>query len=485
MQTEKFHKNLTIIISLAALLLFFWGIWAVPILSHNEARRMVVIQEMLRSQEWLIPTLNGQTYLAKPPLLYWIGASLATLLGSMSEWVFRLPSGLMALAVVALTHNRVRRYAGQGPALWASAILISSEAFINHGRSAEIGMLLTLWCSLAMFLFLDYLKSGSRTCLALAYASLGLAFLSKGPVALVFFIPPMLVFGMLKDRKTFRGLISLPGWLLLAVIGLSWFGLVMAELGPDAFGQVVSKDISGKMAGATKSSPLYSYPLFLLGAFAPWFLALCFRSRDQFNKLVSSSEGSFFLIWALTPVLIMSLVGEKHGKYILPMFPALAAFLGLWCDGLFQALKKRYPSKAATTALVLVSLLLSGHFLYYLVVEPKLSNHRYTALAPMAAKIQEVGPDLPIYALNDKYIQLTYYLERPMPEKKLIEVDAMLARGEKFLLVAIHKSWQALDDRGLQVVEEYEPFLKRDWQARIYTSKNLHPENRQPSTVNR
>jgi len=65
---------------LAALL----GVWLLatvtvrPLMLPDEGRYVGVALEMLRSGDWLVPTLDGLPYFHKPPLFYWItSASLA------------------------------------------------------------------------------------------------------------------------------------------------------------------------------------------------------------------------------------------------------------------------------------------------------------------------------------------------------------------------------------------------------------------------
>lgn len=60
-----------------SLFVFFAGIWSIPVLTHNEGRRLVVLQEMLTGRNWLVPTMNGQIYLEKPPCF----------IGSGRRWV--------------------------------------------------------------------------------------------------------------------------------------------------------------------------------------------------------------------------------------------------------------------------------------------------------------------------------------------------------------------------------------------------------------
>jgi len=131
-----------------SLFVFFAGIGLIPVLTHNEGRRLVVLQEMLAGKNWLIPTMNGQIYLEKPPLFYWIGATLGLLFHSSAEWVMRLPSGLSAFGAAWLLFARLRKPIGRWPSLFAVLILATSYFFTQMARVGELDMLLT-FCTFA------------------------------------------------------------------------------------------------------------------------------------------------------------------------------------------------------------------------------------------------------------------------------------------------------------------------------------------------
>lgn len=469
--TNTFRQLATALL-LATALICLWGIWSVPILGHNEARRMVVVQEMLNSGDWLLPTLNGQLYLAKPPLLYWLMAASCTMFHTQAEWAMRLPTSLMALLLIALVLHRGVRTVGHGPALCAVAILATSETFIEFARTAQIEMLLALTCTLSLFWFLDYLQQGKRLWLLLSYAALGAALLAKGPVALIFIIPPALVLGLInRDGTVLRGLVSIPGWATALAIALPWF-LYIFLWHKGLMEHVINEDIADKVAGSGlgKSSPLYTYPLFLAGAFAPWVLMLFSRPRERLRSLWTENEQRFLLLAALLPVLIMSLVAEKHGKYLLPLFPSLALVLGVWCHGLFQEMQARHPGRATAWAVSAVSLLLAGHLIFQVVIAPRIYAHRFSALKPMAATITRLADTGPVYSHQEAAMQLVYYAGRPLPVKGSAEIQAMVNAQQSFLVVSANKHWPELAAMPLCLVQEFTPFLKQGRSARIVGS---------------
>ena len=51
--------------------LFFAGLQVIGLLGADEPRYAQVAREMLERHDWVTPTLWGQPWLEKPPLLYW------------------------------------------------------------------------------------------------------------------------------------------------------------------------------------------------------------------------------------------------------------------------------------------------------------------------------------------------------------------------------------------------------------------------------
>jgi 4-amino-4-deoxy-L-arabinose transferase-like glycosyltransferase len=62
--------------------------WLRSLMLPDEGRYVGVAWEMVRSGDWVTPTLNGLPYFHKPPLFYWITASSLTLFGNV-EWAAR------------------------------------------------------------------------------------------------------------------------------------------------------------------------------------------------------------------------------------------------------------------------------------------------------------------------------------------------------------------------------------------------------------
>ena len=85
--------------------------WPRPLMLPDEGRYVGVAWEMLRSGDWLTPTLDGLPYFHKPPLFYWITAGALELFG-VHPWAGRIASWLAALASALALLAFARRWSG-------------------------------------------------------------------------------------------------------------------------------------------------------------------------------------------------------------------------------------------------------------------------------------------------------------------------------------------------------------------------------------
>lgn len=160
------------------------------VVTDNEGQRATPPAEMLRTGDFVIPTINGKDYLSKPPLLYWAIAGVYKLTGSISPLTARLPTALCCVALVLGVYLVVRREAGEMPARWAAVAFLACPYVLERARCAGLDVPLTLAVFLAVILYRAACRSqaAARTALltALAGIALGTAILLKGPAPFVF-----------------------------------------------------------------------------------------------------------------------------------------------------------------------------------------------------------------------------------------------------------------------------------------------------------
>src|ERR1700736_5367309 len=84
-----------------AVFLFALGNWSLPLIDRDEPRFAEASREMRQSGDFLLPRLNGEYRLDKPPLIYWCQVLAYDILGE-NDFAARLPSAIFA-ALTAVT----------------------------------------------------------------------------------------------------------------------------------------------------------------------------------------------------------------------------------------------------------------------------------------------------------------------------------------------------------------------------------------------
>src|SRR5262249_43366158 len=181
---------------------------AFRVFEPDEGRYAEIPREMLARGEWVVPYLQGQPYLDKPPLLYWLVMASYRLLG-VADWSARLVPALAVHLGILVTYLLGRRSLGERPAFWGALTLCLAPGFLSMGRLLVLDGLLTLWVTLSWFAAFEAVR-GQRLLWGwwlLAALACGLGVLTKGPVALILLVPPLWLF-----RRLTRHAVS-PGWL--------------------------------------------------------------------------------------------------------------------------------------------------------------------------------------------------------------------------------------------------------------------------------
>jgi len=436
---------------------------------------MVIVQEMVSSGNWLIPTMNGALYVTKPPLYPWLAALFASLFQSTAEGVLRLPSVLSALAIAGLLYRRVATSAGRQAALLSLFILVTCPLFVQHARRAEIEMLLAATCTAALIFFLDYLESGRQGPLYLSYGFVGLATLTKGPVALLFFLPPLLVFGAIyRERRVYEGLRSAGGWTLYVVAALSWFLYVYLKLGSGPFAAVIEEDIAGKVVDTVRGDPFYAYILKILGFFVPWWVLLVFTRPARLGReVLRVREAGFFGLSVLVPLVVMSLFSKKQDKYILPFFPAMAAFLGIWMAAIQARLTEKYGASVPRLVFRVVLALCLGCFVYFQFLEERVFNHRFAGIPSFAARVRDAAGETPAFSYGRDFMELVYYYGNTLPLLSEPEIERMIGEKKPFWIVVESPLQAPLLARGFCLKDSQQPFVKKKREVNLLASPVL------------
>ncbi|RIX43017.1 MAG: glycosyltransferase family 39 protein [Rhodocyclales bacterium GT-UBC] len=332
---------------LAVLLAFFLNASALPLTDVDEGAFTEATREMLASGNLVSPTLNGQPRHDKPILIYWAQAASVGLLGQ-SEIAYRLPSLLASLLWLAALYGFCRRHGDRQTALVAGLVMVLSLQVGVIAKAAIADALLNLFLAAALFGIYEFFcasRAGkpwreSRRWLFGIYLALGLGFLTKGPVAVMF---PLLISGLFFAsarawRDWLRAVFFLPGWLLFLALVLPWHGMVYLDQGDAFFRGFYLQHNVNRYASTFEGhggNLLYYFavlPLVLL-PFSGWMLAVAGPQLQRLRTGLPLACGPvlferFLLIWFAVVFVFFSMSRTQLPHYLLygctPLFILLA-----------------------------------------------------------------------------------------------------------------------------------------------------------------
>jgi 4-amino-4-deoxy-L-arabinose transferase-like glycosyltransferase len=159
------------------------GINQPPLIDWDEATYAEVAHEAVAHHSFLDFGFNGQSYVKKPPLLFWMIAASFKAFGE-SEFSARLPSVVMGVGTLLLICGLVAGDFGWLAGLLAGILPLGFYFFVARGgRECATDAPLIFFSTLAIFA-LDRARSNRRWAPAVGVAC-GLALLSKGAAGLI------------------------------------------------------------------------------------------------------------------------------------------------------------------------------------------------------------------------------------------------------------------------------------------------------------
>lgn len=450
----------TVIISI----LLFAAIGSIPLSSLNEGRRALVVQEMFQHHAWLLPSMNGELYLTKPPLFYWTALAFSHLFGAVTEWSLRLPSALAAAAVLWLTYFTGRKYFSTYVAILATVLLAANLEFALMARRAEIEMLLTLFCMGAWVCFIQYIQTNSQRMLMLSYALLALAVMTKGPVAMLFVTVPAIIYGVVsRDKSVLQFFTHLRAWLIFIILAGTWYLLVSLQLGFDIWASVIQRDMLDKMQSEANAKPFLSYLGWILVDFYFLITLMLWRGKNFIQQL-KNNKPALLLIWgALIPFIVFSFFANKHTKYLLPIYPWIALLLAWHVSLIAQYGRQKFAQGMLTLGLVLAATVM----LFYIVFEKHYFQYRFSAFKHFAQWHQQFD-GIEMVSLKSVDSRLVFYTGKPIA---VVQMSELIQRGQQkqSILVVAEDSPINFDKSIVScTMQTFKPYIKKTKSLYVY-----------------
>jgi len=328
------ERRALLFLLVACLFLFVFQLGNHDLWDPDEPRYGGITRAMLRSGDWIRLTDNGENYIQKPPLFFWILAATATLSGGLNETTARIPSSIAALLCVLCVYRFGRRLFGFRVGWLAAWGLATTQRFFVEARWVHMDTLLTLFILLSMESAHRALEGEKREWVWM-YLWMALGCLTKGPLAMAIPVAALLVY--LGSCREMVRLKECGGWwgLPLAVAPTAAWLFVNAHLSGFDPAEVLREQILQRFQeGLHHPRPFFYYFYSLPVEFLPWTLFLPGTVRFTFPSSGGKDRRSllFFYGWVIGGFALLSLVAEKRPSYLLSIFPALALLVGVFLD---------------------------------------------------------------------------------------------------------------------------------------------------------
>jgi 4-amino-4-deoxy-L-arabinose transferase len=309
-----------------------------PLWSPDEGRYVGVALQMMDSGNYLAPAYSpAELNFSKPPLTYWVIAASLHVFGR-NTWAARLPYALAYLVTLGLLFCIGKRASPAKPWLpplvyatslftFFSSNIISTDVFLTLFEGvAVVGFIMSRW---------PVTDIGWRYGVSMMWLGFGLAFLTKGPPALLPLLSIVAFVVACDGWRAAAGLFQPFGLALFLLAGLTWYAVVIVRypwllhyfLHQEVYGRIFTA-MHKRHAGALGWAVAF-LPVLIFGTL-PWWRGMARTIRDvatpslwtQWRK--ERSIQLFLVFWFVLPFLVFCVAQSRLPLYLLPLFLPLS-----------------------------------------------------------------------------------------------------------------------------------------------------------------
>lgn len=287
-----------LLIALAAAILFIPFLGHVHLFDWDEVNFAEAAREMLVTKNYLRVQIDFQPFWEKPPLFIWMQALCMQLFG-INEFAARLPNALMGIATLCTLFYIGKRVVNERMAWWWVMLYAASWLPHFYFKTAIIDPTFNFFIFLSFFQ-VYLIRNGERKMLhaILAGIFIGLAVLTKGPVAILVALLSLFVYLLLN-----KGLWGYKWYHFLFVIvacmctTFLWFGVDIVQNGLWFTKEFITYQVRlFQTEDAGHGGPFfYHFIVLLIGCFPA--AAFMFQSGKRSSASVIRKEESDFTRW--------------------------------------------------------------------------------------------------------------------------------------------------------------------------------------------
>ena len=340
----------SLIVLVCGIITFILGLGTTGLVDETPPLFAAAGRAMSESSDWLTPKVNGIFRFDKPPLIYWLMGFFYSLpkneiwdsFGTLSA---RLPSALASLFLMLMIGDTLFCWPQKGDRQFLTPIVASlgfalSPLIIIWSRTAVSDALLTGTLGISFLLFWRRMASDKNDQCISAWVFLGLAILTKGPVAFLLATLTLAFFLLSQSdwKRLLRKINPKKGFLITSLISIPWYILELIKEGKpfwdNFFGYHNFQRYTSVVNNHAEPFWFFLYIMILASLpFTPFLYHGIFTALKDFlksskeNSNITETLYSFSLCWLASVLIFFSISATKLPSYWLPAIPAAAILL--------------------------------------------------------------------------------------------------------------------------------------------------------------
>ena len=447
------------VIGFIVLRLFLNGF--LPLMDQTEARYAEIARLMVETNNWITPQIDYDIpFWAKPPLSTWLSALSMKAFG-VNEFAVRFPYILLSVALVILIGQFEKEK--KLPFFLAGFILLSLPEFLIHAGVVSTDTALSFFITIAMLSFWKAIHLEKKSVWSyLFFAALGFGLLSKGPIAAILTIPPIVLWVILykEYRNALKKFPWILGSMLSLIIAVPWYylaelktkGFIDYFIIGEHFKRFFDASWKGDKYGFPKEQPLGIIWLFLFGFAMPWVQFVVAKSWKFGKELFKNKWLTFLLLWILWTPLFFTVSRSLIHTYTLPvMVPIALMALHFWES---TKNKKRmvyislvFPFLAVITTIIA----LTGNNL-----------EEYSNTDKYLIEQQMKNNDLDLFYLGTKSYSSQFYSKGRIKSISPSELKEKFLQNKAFNIIIARKKLEIIDPSDFNKMQLLKSNFKND-----------------------
>ena len=339
-----------------SVLVYIVGLF-VTLFENDSAQFAVMAMRMVQDNDFVNLIKDTSDYLDKPHLHFWLAALSFKVFG-IHDWAYRIPGLLFTLLGAYSTYGLGKTLYNSEVAKVASLAFMTSQTIVLSAIDVRTDAVLTGSVILAIWQIAAYLRSGRLSHLVLGAMACGLAFSTKGQIALLVIGVPLLCDVI--HKKTWKHVFHPK-----VILGILVFAIVISpmlyayyqqfDLHPEKVIRGVSdrsgirfifwdqsfERLSGTGVGKNSSDYFFFFHT-LLWVLIPWTFLTLFALAGRFRMLRNqwqerTGPAEFLTLGGIVIVfLIISFAQFKLPHYLNVLIPLFAVLTGAYMVQLYE-----------------------------------------------------------------------------------------------------------------------------------------------------